>query len=65
MGKRIKQENELFPVDNSANELFGELEKDNGKRQLKLSFIPSFSARVSPNPSISKPARKTGRLIFL
>ena len=42
MGKRIKQENELFPIDDSANEMFGALEKEEGKRQLKLSFIPSF-----------------------
>ena len=36
MGKRIKQDNELFPVDNSSNELFGALEKEDRKKQLKL-----------------------------
>ena len=55
MGKRIKQDNELFPVDNSSNELFGALEKDDGKKQLKLSFIPSFFTTASlPFKNINK-----------
>ena len=55
MGKRIKQDNELFPIDNSSNELFGALEKEDGKRQLKLSFIPSFFTTASlPFKNINK-----------
>ena len=55
MGKRIKQDNELIPIDNSANELFGDLEKDDGNKQLQLSFIPSFFTTASlPFKNINK-----------
>ena len=46
MGKRIKQEKNL-PIDDSANELFGALAKSNEKKQLTLSYIPSFFTTAS------------------
>ena len=47
MGKKIKQQNTLFEVDDSANQLFGELEKSKGNKELTLSYIPSFFTTAS------------------
>ena len=47
MGKKIKQQNTLFEVDDSANQLFGEIEKSKGNKELTLSYIPSFFTTAS------------------
>ena len=47
MEKKIKQQSTLFEVDDSANQLFGELEKSKGKKELTLSYIPSFFTTAS------------------
>ena len=46
MGKRIKRDNELVPVDNSANELFDSLSV-NWEQNLLLSDVPSFFTTAS------------------
>lgn len=46
MGKRIKRDNELVPVDNSANELFDSLSV-NREQNLLLSYVPSFFTTAS------------------
>ena len=54
MGKRIKKDNNLIPIDNSANELFDSLETEK-KDQLILSYIPSFFTTASlPFKNINK-----------
>ena len=54
MGKRIKKDNNLIPIDNSANELFDSLETEK-KDQLVLSYIPSFFTTASlPFKNINK-----------
>lgn len=46
MGKRIKQNNSLVPIDNSINELFDSLTEEENK-QFSLSYIPSFFTTAS------------------
>ena len=55
MAKKIQKDNELIPIDNSANELFGSLETSNQDDKLLLSFIPSFFTTASlPFKNINK-----------
>ncbi len=57
MGKKIKNENTLVPVDNSANELFAALDEQakNPPEQKLLSYIPSFFTTASlPFKNINK-----------
>ncbi len=55
MGKRIKKDNNLVPIDNSANELFDSLELNKNEQQHLLSYIPSFFTTASlPFKNINK-----------
>ncbi len=47
MGRKIKQENALIPMDDYENQLFDSLEKSKGNNQLSLSYIPSFFTTAS------------------
>lgn len=47
MGKKIKQENQLIEIDDSANELFASLVPVDAETQKALSYIPSFFTTAS------------------
>ncbi|MCR4821504.1 MAG: plasmid encoded RepA protein [Treponema sp.] len=55
MGKKLKRDNDLIPVDNSANELFDSLESESKDQQMLMSYIPSFFTTASlPFKNINK-----------
>lgn len=55
MAKKITQDNELIPIDDSANELFDSLATTSSENQYTLSYIPSFFTTASlPFKNINK-----------